>query len=227
VTASTRIIYINNPNNPTGGLLDLGTVDAVIEEAARRNIAVLMDEAYGDYFDESASSISLIGRYPNLIVTRTFSKGYGLARARVGYAVVSDELSKWYDEVDLPFAIPTFSADVALVALQDRDYIVACREKVRRQKRLLVDYLKTKGYRIAETADQCPIFLVGSRDENEDLAATFLRKGIHAAPGTSFDGLSNAWVRVNTPASSQEFISRLEYSICPVSNDCLVLDRNS
>jgi histidinol-phosphate aminotransferase len=209
ITPDCKIVYLNNPNNPTGESISLELIEAVVKEAARRGAAVILDEAYGDYLEERNSAVKLIGRYPNLIVTRTFSKCYGLAQVRVGYSVLSEQLGRYYDEVDLPFSTATFSAELAAVALLDHDFILNTRKRVRTEKLKIIAELKRRGFLISETSDTCPIFVAGSRGRDDKLSDYFLSKKIHVVSGIAFDNLTEKYVRISTPVSAQDFITRL------------------
>lgn len=80
------IVYIDNPNNPTGQFINLTDIETITKEGAKKGIIVLIDEAYGDYVEEKYSAINLIDQYKNLVVTRSFTKGYGIGRFKVGSA---------------------------------------------------------------------------------------------------------------------------------------------
>ena len=85
----TEVVYIDNPNNPTGQVLPLADLETIVAQAQRQNTAVIVDEAYGDFVANENSAINLVTRYPNLAVARSFSKGWGLAGLRVGYGVIA------------------------------------------------------------------------------------------------------------------------------------------
>ena len=95
------VIHIENPNNPTGQIIDIKDLELIVKKAKKYNNIVIIDEAYGDYMDNYNSAITLIGRYDNLIVTRSASKFYGLPNHRVGYLFASKELIKIYNEITL------------------------------------------------------------------------------------------------------------------------------
>ena len=77
---------------------------------------VIVDEAYGDYVHEKHSAVNLINRYDNLVVTRTFSKGFGIAKFRVGYGILPEVLSGYYDKIELPFPVSALGAHMATAA---------------------------------------------------------------------------------------------------------------
>ncbi len=203
------LIYIDNPNNPTGQVIGLDDLEAVAQEAGHRDVAVIVDEAYGDYFEQKDSAINLINKYHNLIVTRTFGKGLGLCSLRIGYGIFSEELGDYFHKVAHPFRSTSISSYLAAIALSDRGFIDQCRQRVKVEKEKLIKGLRERGYLIGNTYEYCPIFLAGHKREDVDLGEALLRKGIKTVSGTDFENLSNNYVRVNCPASSEEFLSRL------------------
>jgi len=95
------LVYIDNPNNPTGQVIPIDEIRLIVERAMRLDVVVIVDEAYGDFMDDENSALTL--NYPNLIVIRSFSKGFGLAGLRVGYAVIKgEEVKEFYRKVNLP-----------------------------------------------------------------------------------------------------------------------------
>ncbi|MDP3482843.1 MAG: histidinol-phosphate transaminase [Sulfuricella sp.] len=123
----TRILFIANPNNPTGTLLDpvqlLGLIERVPE-----NVLVVLDEAYTEYLPEAmkSDSVGWLKRFPNLIVTRTFSKAYGLAGLRVGYALASTQVADMMNRVRQPFNVNSLAQAAAVMAMQDDAFLDEC-----------------------------------------------------------------------------------------------------
>ena len=145
------IAYIDNPNNPTGQLIELDDIEILVREAEKKNIITIIDEAYGDYMEEKNSAVRLINRYENLVVTRTFTKGYGIGRFRVGYAILSTELGEYYNRIELPFSVSTMGASLAREAIKDHEFILTLRQQVRTEKKKLTNELSRRGYSVAES----------------------------------------------------------------------------
>ncbi len=124
LTKLHSIVYIDNPNNPTGQLISLTQIEAIVKNAQKKNVAVIIDEAYGDYVEEKYSAINMVREYENLIVTRTFTKGYGIGQFRVGYAIMPDALSEFFNKIELPFSISEMGASLAKEALLDQTFIL-------------------------------------------------------------------------------------------------------
>ncbi len=124
ISADTRLIYLDNPNNPTGSWNILRDVDQFLK-GVPPHITVIIDEAYIEYLDNyhEISAINLIEKYPNLIVTRTFSKAWGLAALRIGYAIGSTKKIASVKRKRLPFS-------TNVVAINTAQQILACREQL-------------------------------------------------------------------------------------------------
>ncbi len=124
VTDRTRVVFVANPNNPTGTWFNAHALDEFLSRIPER-VIVVVDEAYFEYVEEShyPNGIERLGKYPNLIVTRTFSKIYGLAGLRVGYGVSSPEIADVLNRVRQPFNVNTPAQAAAEAALQDDDHI--------------------------------------------------------------------------------------------------------
>jgi histidinol-phosphate aminotransferase len=126
VGTKTRIIFIANPNNPTGTWLSRTELKAFIDQVPE-HIAIIVDEAYFEYVEEAEypDSLQWLSDYPNLIVTRTFSKIYGLAGLRVGYAVSSVEISDLLNRIRQPFNANTLALAAATASLTDQEFVRA------------------------------------------------------------------------------------------------------
>jgi len=203
------LIYIDNPNTPTGQIISLDEVEEILLQAERKDAVVVVDEAFGEYMGKENSAVNLIDKYSNLIVVRSFSKGFGLAGLRVGYGIFPPELSKYYDKVDLPLSVSAVSCYLAGEALLDTDFIPGCRRIVETEKRRLIKGLREKGYLISETSESCPIFALGHKNTDIDLKEELLARGILTISGTAFRNLTNNYVRVNIPANADDFLGRL------------------
>jgi histidinol-phosphate aminotransferase len=122
----TRVVFIANPNNPTGTWLKRDELEAFLERVPQQ-IIVVLDEAYVEYVTEAEypDSIPWLTRFPNLILTRTFSKAYGLAGLRVGFALSHPEVSDILNRVRQPFNVNILAMAAASVALMDRAHLEA------------------------------------------------------------------------------------------------------
>lgn len=124
IKPNTKIVFIANPNNPTGTWLHQDDLIQILERI-NKEVVVVMDEAYYDFVQVSGypDSIALLKAYPNLVVVRTFSKAYGLAGLRVGYAIAHPELTDLFNRVRQPFNSNVFALIAAETALADQEHI--------------------------------------------------------------------------------------------------------
>ncbi|WP_435194673.1 histidinol-phosphate transaminase [Natronomonas sp. EA1] len=116
-----RIIYVTSPHNPSGSEMPLSEVEALAETVDDETL-VLVDEAYAE-FSDSPSAVTLFDDYENLAVLRTFSKAYGLAGVRLGYAVVPEAWADAYARVNTPFAASEIACRAGLAALEDTEHV--------------------------------------------------------------------------------------------------------
>jgi histidinol-phosphate aminotransferase len=124
VGPDTRLVFIANPNNPTGTWLESNALEAFISSLPA-HVMVVVDEAYFEYVDKPGypDASAWLQRFPNLIVTRTFSKAYGLAGLRVGYALSHPEVADLLNRVRHPFNVNMVAQAAALAALDDSEYL--------------------------------------------------------------------------------------------------------
>ena len=124
ITPRTRIIFLANPNNPTGTLIGSSDLHAFLR-AVPRDVFVVLDEAYNEYIPEAlrSASVAWLAEFPNLIVTRTFSKAYGLAGLRVGYAFAHPGVADLMNRVRQPFNVNSISLAAAAAGLGDHEFV--------------------------------------------------------------------------------------------------------
>jgi histidinol-phosphate aminotransferase len=126
ITPRTRVVFIANPNNPTGTWLDGAALEAFVA-AAPKHVLVVVDEAYTEFATalnrDFPDASQWLAKYPNLIVTRTFSKAYGLAGLRVGYALSHPQVANMLNRVRQPFNVNSLALTAAQAALDDADHV--------------------------------------------------------------------------------------------------------
>lgn len=126
VDAGTRVVFVANPNNPTGTLLGRSELHSFLSALPERIVAVV-DEAYFEYAPASdyPNALDWLGEFPTLVVTRTFSKAYGLAGLRVGYAVAGVEVADLLNRARQPFNVNALGLAAAAAALEDTEFLEA------------------------------------------------------------------------------------------------------
>ncbi len=128
ITPATRLLFIANPNNPTGTHIPGQAIQGFLQDvytAHGMRVVVVLDEAYDEYLqpEQRSASTAWVREFPNLIVTRTFSKAHGLAALRVGYALAQAHLTDLLNRVRQPFNVGSLAQLAALHALADRDFL--------------------------------------------------------------------------------------------------------
>lgn len=144
VTERTKILCFCNPNNPTGTTVGLGEITEMLD-AVPRNVLFVLDEAYIDFADDpAANGIRLLDKYPNLMVCRTFSKIYGLAGLRVGYAAADPELLRFLYKVREPYCVSALSAAAASSVVKDGRYARESRRMILEEREKLCAFFREK-----------------------------------------------------------------------------------
>lgn len=202
IDESLSLVYLDNPNNPTGQAIEGSLLRAVLEKAMRHHICVIVDEAYGDYMEERYSAALLLHEFDNLLVLRTFSKGWGLAGLRAGYILANKALIQCLNKISNPYAMSQPARIAAAEAIKEPDFLAGCRKSISASKARLRENLGPK-LRLAHTLDTCPICLIYHEDTSVDLAEAFLKRGVLTYTGSSFDGLGANSVRLRLPRDEE------------------------
>lgn len=128
VTPATKVIFLANPNNPTGTWFEAAEF-ATFMAAVPAQVVVVLDEAYGEFVSDAdaLNGFAVLDQYPNLIVSRTLAKAYGLASLRVGYAVASGDITNILNRVRQPFNVNSFALVAAAAAIADDDFVAQSR----------------------------------------------------------------------------------------------------
>ena len=208
ITSQTRLIFIANPNNPTGTWLAATELQAFLDHVPAQ-VLVTIDEAYFEYVEDSAyaSAVAWLDRYPNLIVMRTFSKAYGLAGLRIGYALSHPEVADVLNRVRQPFNVNSLALVGAQAALTDRDYLEHSRTVNRSGMGQLQAGLSDLGLRCLPSVAN--FLCVKIPRPGQDVFQELLPKGIIVRPIGGY-GLSHfIRVTIGTEAENQAFLNAL------------------
>ncbi len=203
ITGRTKIIIICSPNNPTGNLEDAEAVKSVIESC---DALVFIDEAYAEF---ASKSLIDLAEYENVIVARTFSKAFGLANLRIGYAVMSPELSKAYMKVTTPFPVSSIAILAAIVSLENLEYMWSCVEKIKRERSRLYNELKR---RVKVYPSEANFLFFESPVKASELVEELMKRGVIVRDCSKFIGCSPFRVRVSVGKKEEndEFIRALD-----------------
>lgn len=139
-----KIIFICNPNNPTGCIMPRKQIEEILQISEG---LVIVDEAYEDFSSQDISVVPLIKKYNHLIVLRTFSKAYALAGSRVGYAIACEELIDLINTVKVPYNLNMFSQLIATWAIEHKEIFKANAHKIMAQRNALDEGLKALGFK--------------------------------------------------------------------------------
>lgn len=181
VNENTAMVFIANPNNPTGTYT---SADAILEFLASvpREVVVVVDEAYLEYVEQPdyQPMIGYVDRFPNLVVTRTFSKAYGLAGLRIGYSVSSVEIADLLNRVRQPFNVNTVAQAAALAALDDREHLQRSVDSNRKQMQRLRDCCDQLGLQYIPSVANFLTVEFGARAQ--EVYQFLLQKGVIVRP---------------------------------------------
>ncbi|MBL7073638.1 histidinol-phosphate transaminase [candidate division KSB1 bacterium] len=147
ISTKTKLIYIINPNNPTGVFINPEELKEII--FLHRNTLFVIDEAYYEFCGKTTASF--VTTFNNLIVVRTFSKAFGLAGARCGYIISQPENIKAINKIRVGKSVNSIAQVAALAALRDIDYMKRYVNEVKKSKKFVVNYLKQKGYKCVDS----------------------------------------------------------------------------
>lgn len=172
------IVVVTSPNNPTGTPLPLDDVSALAEAALAAGAVLVVDEAYAEFrHDGVASAVQLCSRFPNLIVSRTMSKAFALAGARVGYCVAADPaVIATLMVVRLPYHLSAVTQAVALTALAHADVLQAQVDLLRHERDALADWLASEGLQVA--ASDANFLLFGTFPDRDAIWRGLLDRGV-------------------------------------------------
>ena len=173
VTDRTRLIFVCNPNNPTSTVVDPAELAAFVA-AVRSDILIVIDEAYVEYIRDGLlpDSLALVRNHPNVVVLRTFSKAYGLAGLRVGYAVADPDIITALGKVYVPFTATTVSQAAAIASLDAADELLARTDTVVAERIRVSAALRDAGYELPSSqANFVWLPLPGRTDEFVNAAA--------------------------------------------------------
>jgi histidinol-phosphate aminotransferase len=208
ITPSTSVVFVANPNNPTGTLASREAVLALVESVPA-NVLLVMDEAYFEFLDEPLDLLPMIreGKQPNLLLMRTFSKIYGLAGLRLGYGIGVPELVSTLEKVRQPFNINSLAQTAALAALDDTDHMRKTRENNREGRALLTKELNTLGWDVVPSAANFILVKVG---DGQRVFTELQRRGVIARPMGGYQLPEFIRISIGTPAENERCLAGLK-----------------
>jgi len=221
INADTRLVFLANPNNPTGTMFDAAATDAFLARVPA-HVVVVLDEAYCDYAADYAGihgieyshSLDYVRQGRNVMVLKTFSKAHGLAGLRVGYGFGPPELVQLLGRLRNPFAVSAVAEAGALAALDDDSHIRRAVENNRTGVAWLTAQLRELGLQPVPTTSNFIFCEVG--EDAGDLAKRLQSEGVIVRPMTAWGAPTAIRVTVGTPENNQLFMAALKKSLARV-----------
>jgi len=206
---ATRLVFIANPNNPTGAWLDSNELEQFIS-ALPEHVMVVVDEAYFEYVERAdyPDTSTWLARFPNLIVTRTFSKAYGLAGLRIGYALSHPDVASLLNRVRQPFNVNSVAQAAALAALDDVDYLQQCIMANREGMAQLVSGFEALSLSYIESVGN--FVCVDTGRSGADVFEALLQKGVIVRPVANYGMPGHLRVTVGRREENARFLGALE-----------------
>jgi histidinol-phosphate aminotransferase len=211
VTHATRMVVVCNPNNPTATALPVASLDAFVGSLPR-HVAVILDEAYVEFstLQDPDESVELLGRHPNLVLLRTFSKVYGLCGLRVGYSLAgADSFRQAVDVVRQPFSVNSLALAAAVEALEHQDEVATRVERTAVERLHVEEELGERG--LATTDSEANFSWVSLGDLDEDAVMGGLAsRGVIVRGGAALGSPGHLRVTYGTRAENDRFLAALD-----------------
>lgn len=209
IDAETRFVFIGNPDNPVGTALNANETRRLLENVPP-NVLVVLDEAYYEFAkddEDYPDSVSWLADFPNLVISRTFSKAYGLAGIRLGYALGHPDVWNALDRVRPPFNVNRLAQVGAMAALDDADHLRRTIDGNRAEKLRLYEGLKGLGLEFVESRTN--FVLVNMKRPALPLYESLLQRGVIVRPMGIYQLPQHLRVSVGLPHENDAFIAAL------------------
>ena len=208
INKDTKIVFIANPNNPTGTFIKKNEMIRFLEKVPSQ-VIVLLDQAYFDYsnYESEDVSFSLVEDFPNLVISRTFSKAYGLAGLRVGYSVSSSNIADYLNRVRQPFNVNSLALAAAESALKDDEHLEKCLRINKDEKERLYRYFISHGYDYIESLANFISF--DCKDNSNEVFKNLLPKGVIARSMDIYKMPNHLRVTIGLPEENSIFMESL------------------
>jgi histidinol-phosphate aminotransferase len=212
ITVATRLVLICNPNNPTSTSVGLEQIEAFLAKVPR-HVCVILDEAYCEFalvLGDTYASVELLRRHPNLMVLRTFSKAYGLAGMRVGYALCgSDDLRAAVDQVRQPFYLNAPAQAAAVEALRHQDEVERRVIHTVAARIAVTDGLRALGLWVAESDANFVWTHLPSAEVEPEIVAGLRERGVLVRAGAALGRPGSLRVTVGTDSENRRFLAAI------------------
>ncbi len=209
-TEKTKVIFIANPNNPTGTIVTQDAFEKFLANISP-NIYVVIDEAYIDYVNDISypNSLKLRKKYPNLIIIRTFSKIHGLAALRIGYSIATKEISALIESFRTPFSVTTLGVAAAMASIDDHDFIRECTALNEKEREYLHDEMNDLGLKVVKSQGNFIFLECESEEHKQHLYDMFKEKGFLVRTLEAFGIATGLRISVGMPEDNRHLIECL------------------
>ncbi|HZG72194.1 MAG TPA: histidinol-phosphate transaminase [Chondromyces sp.] len=209
VDSQTAVVWLCSPNNPSGVYLNENQLHKFLK-AVPKDVLVVLDEAYYEYVtaDDYYNAREIVDQYPNVLVTRTFSKIYGLASFRVGYAFGNEEIIRYLDPVRAPFNVNTIAQGVAVAALSDQEFVESCR--IENQKGLEQYYQFCKEENLSYYPSQGNFVLIDFQCDGDEVFQYLMSKGYIVRSGKALGFPTSVRVTVGSHEENEGIIALMK-----------------
>jgi histidinol-phosphate aminotransferase len=206
ITDRTRLVFVCNPNNPTGTAVRRGELEAFLD-AVPRDLLVVLDEAYGEFIrdEQVPDGIEIYRDRPGVCVLRTFSKAYGLAGLRVGFAVAHDPVAEALRKTAVPFGVSTIAQVAAIASLAAEDELRARVEQIVKERDRMTSALAEQGWRIPASEANFVWLRLGKRTEH--FAQSCAEAGVVVRSYGVTEPLGGVRVTVGEPEATDRFLA--------------------
>lgn len=211
IRPDTKIVWIANPNNPTGTFVPYDKLKAFLQ-AVPSDVVVVLDEAYNEYIPpaERLDTVSWLPQFPNLVITRTFSKIYGLAGLRIGYALASEAIAGLMNRVRQPFNCNNLALAAGCAALDDHQFVAESYELNRRGMAQILDGLKRLGLSHVPSHGNFIAFVV---TDGAAINQRLLKQGVIVRPLGGYGMPNHLRVTIGTEAENARFLEVLAVAL--------------
>lgn len=212
ITRDTRLVFVANPNNPTGTFIPAADIEAFLK-AVPQNVVVVLDEAYNEYLapELQYDSIAWVKQYPNLLVSRTLSKAYGLAGLRVGFGIAQPTITDLLNRIRQPFNVNSLAQAAAVAALNDKEFLQKSAQLNADGYRQLTKAFEEMDLEYVPSCGNFVLVRVGNDDgAGARVNLALLKQGVIVRPVGNY-GLPQ-WLRVSIglPEENAAFIDALK-----------------
>ena len=215
IDADTRLVFVANPNNPTGTFIGAQEIEAFLNKVPA-NVIVVLDEAYNEYLapESQFESASWVRKYPNLVVSRTFSKAYGLAGLRVGFAIAQPAVTDLMNRIRQPFNVNSLAQAAAIAALNDKEFLAKGAENNAAGYKQLTAAFDELGLEYVPSFGNFVLVRVGDDEQaGARVNLALLKQGVIVRPVGAY-GLPQ-WLRISIglPQENAAFIEALKKTL--------------